>query len=140
MLEARSTVVQFVLSVDRLTLTETSGFDHVISIEPQSSAIADTPRVVDVVVPHPPAGQASQTLENGLRKERPPLEGCPRQACALRLMPHVVRPLPLGWQQITWSGLPQTERCAQPMTAAAQDEDKLPDTTAARATFDTHAR
>jgi len=39
----------------------------VISIEPQSSAMADTPRVVDVVVPHPPAGQASQTLENGLR-------------------------------------------------------------------------
>ena len=68
------------------------------------------------------------------------MEGCPRQAWALRLIPHVVRPLPLGWQQITWSGRPHTERCAQLVTAAAQDGDKPPETTAARATFETHAR
>jgi hypothetical protein len=140
MLEARSTVVHVALSVDRLTLTETSGFDHVIRIEPQSSAMADAPSVVGVVGPHPPAGQASQTLWNGLRYERPPLDACPRQARALRRIPHVVRPLPVVRQQITWSGLPHTERRAQLTTTAAQDEDKVPERTAPRATFETHDR
>lgn len=140
MLEARSTVVQFASSVERLTLTRTSGFDHVTRIDPQSSAMADTPRVVGVVVPHRPPGQASQTLANGLRYACPPLDGWPRQARAFPLIPHFVRPLPLGWQQITWSGRPHTERRAQLMTAAAQDEDMAPETTASRATRETQAR
>src|SRR5207253_3015506 len=79
--EAESTVVHVALSVERPMVTETSGFDHVTKIDRQSSAMIDTRRVVDVVVlVQTPAAQASQTLENGLRYECPPLGGCAGQA------------------------------------------------------------
>ena len=102
--EAESTVVHVALSVERPMVTETSGFDHVTKIDRQSSAMADTPRVVDVVVlVQTPAGQASQTLEleNGLRYECPPLGGCARQTRALRLIAHVVVPLGVVRQHVT---------------------------------------
>jgi hypothetical protein len=137
--EAESTVVHVALSVERPMVTETSGFDHVTKIDRQSSAMADTPRVVDVVVlVQTPAGQASQTLENEVTYECPPLGGCPRQACAFRLIAHVVVPLGVVRQHVTESGLPHTERCAQLMTAALQRGDKAPETTASRATRKTH--
>jgi hypothetical protein len=109
-------------------------------MDPQSSAMAETPRVVDVVVPQPPAGHASQTLEKGLTYERPPFGRCPRQARSPRLIAHVVLPLPVVRQQITRSGRPHTERCAQLTTAAAQVEDRAPETTPSCATRETHDR
>jgi len=100
--EAESTVVHVALSVERPMVTETSGFDHVTKIDRQSSAMADTPRVVDVVVlVQTPAGQASQTLENGLRYECPPLGGCARQTRTLRLIAHVVVPSGVVRQHVT---------------------------------------
>ena len=137
--EAESTVVHVALSVERAMVTETSGFDHLTKTDRQSSAMADTPRVVDVVVlVQTPAGQASQTLENGLRYECPSSGGCARQARALRLIAHVVVPLGVVRQHVTWSGLPHTERCAQLMTAALQPRGKAPETTASCATRETH--
>jgi len=97
--EAESTVVHVALSVERAMVTETSGFDHLTKIDRQSSGMADTPRVVDVV--QTPAGQASQTLENELRYECPPSGGCARQARALRLIAHVVVPLGVVRQHVT---------------------------------------
>jgi hypothetical protein len=139
-LEAERTVVHVALSVDRTMVTDTSGFDHVTKIDRQSSAMAETPSVVVVVLMlvQPPAGQASQTLEDELRYECPPLGGCARQARALRLIAHVVVPLGVVRQHVTWSGLPHTERCAQLMTAALQRRDKAPETTASCATRETH--
>lgn len=139
-LEAESTVVHLALSVERSTLTETSAFDHVTKIDWQSWAVADTPRVVDVVVLllQLPAGHASQTLENGLRYECSPFGECPRQARAFRLIAHVVVPSGVVRQHVTESGLPHTDRCAQLMTAALQRRDKAPEATASRATRETH--
>ena len=99
--EAESTVVHVALSVERAMVTETSGFDHLTKTDRQSSAMADTPRVVDVVLVQTPAGQASQTLENELRYECPPSGGCARQARALRLIAHVVVPLGVVRQHVT---------------------------------------
>ena len=122
-------------------VTETSGFDHLTKIDRQSWGMADTPRVVDVVgLVQTPAGQASQTLENELRYECPPSGGCARQARALRLIAHVVMPLDVVRQHVTWSGLPHTERCAQLVTAALQPRGKAPETTASCATRETHDR
>ncbi len=95
--EAESTVVHVALSVERPMVTETSGSDHVTKIDRQSSAMADTLRVL---VQTPP-GQASQTLENELRYECPPWGGCARQARALRLIAHVVVPLGVVRQHVT---------------------------------------
>ena len=122
-------------------VTETSGFDHLTKIDRQSSGMADTPRVVDVVLPvQTPAGQTSQTLENELRYACPPLGWCARQARALGLMAHVVVPLGVVRQHVTWSGLPHTERCAQLTTAALQPRGRAPETTASCATRETHDR
>ena len=104
-LEAERTVVHVALSVERTMVTDTSGFDHVTNIDRQPGAMAETPRVVVVVVlvvlVQTPAGQASQTLENELRYECPPLVRCPRQARALRLIAHVVVPLGVVRQHVT---------------------------------------
>ena len=107
--EADSTVVHVALSVERSTVTVTSGFDHVTKTDRQSPGVADTPSVVDVVpsvvdvaVPvQVPAGQASQTLEDELTDEYPPFGGCARQARALRLTLHVVVPSARVRQQVT---------------------------------------
>ena len=132
--EAESTVVHVALSVERAMVTETSGFDQLTKIDRQSSGMADTPSV------QTPAGQASQTLENELRYECPPSGGCARQARALRLIAHVVVPLGVVRQHVTWSGLPHTERCAQLMTAALQPRGKAPEATASCATREAHDR
>jgi hypothetical protein len=100
-LEAERTVVHVALSVERTMVTDTSGFDHVTKTDRQSSAMAETPRVVVVVLVQTPAGHASHTLENGLRAECPPLGGCARQARALRLILHVVVPLGVVPQHVT---------------------------------------
>src|SRR3989442_12172851 len=107
-------------------VTETSGFDHLTKIDRQSSGMADTPRVVDVVLVQTPAGQASQTLENELRYECPPSGGCARQARALRLIAHVVMPLGVVRQHVTWSALPHTDRGAQFTTPAFHPRGKAP--------------
>ena len=100
-------------------VTGTSGFDHVINIDRQSSAMADTPRVVDVdrpsvvdvvVLEQTPPGHASQTLGDELTYECPPLGGCERQARALRLIAHVVVPFGVVRQHVTESRFPHTER------------------------------
>ena len=142
-LEAESTVVHLALSVERSTLTATSAFDHVTRTDWQSWGVADTPRVVDVVVlllllPQLPAGHASQTLEYGLRYEGSPFGECARQARALRLIAHVVVPSGVVRQHVTESGFPHTDRCAQLMTAALQRRDNAPEATASRATRETH--
>jgi len=97
-LEAERTVVHFTVSVERTTVTDTSGFDHVTRMDPQSWTMADAARMVFVQTP---AGQASQTLENELRYECPPFGGCARQARALRLIEHVVVPLGVVPQHVT---------------------------------------
>ena len=99
--DAGSTVVHVASSVERSIVTETSGLDHVTKIDWQSWATTDTPRVVDVVLPQFPAGQTSQTLENGLRYDRPPLGGWARQARALRRIAHVVVPASVVRQHVT---------------------------------------
>jgi hypothetical protein len=128
--EAESTVVHVALSVERRMVTDTFGFDHLTSIDRQSWGMAETPRVVLVVLVQTPAGQASQTLEKELGYERPPLGGCARQARALRRIAHLVVPLDVVRQHVTESGLPHTERCAQLMTAALQRGGSAPETTA----------
>ena len=75
-------------------MTATSGSDHVTRIDWQSWGMTDTPRT-------PPAGHASQTLENELKYERPPFGGCARQARALRLTAHVVMPSGVLRQHVT---------------------------------------
>jgi hypothetical protein len=138
--EAGSTVIQVALSVERSTLTTSSGFDHATRTERQSAGVAETPSVDVVVLVQIPPGHASQTLANELTCERPRRGGCARQARALRLIAHVVVPSALVRQHATASGLPHTERCAQPMTAALQRRGNAPETTAARTTRDTHDR
>ena len=93
--DAESTVFHFFVSVERRTATDTSGFDHVTKIDPQPWGTTDTPRAVQT------PGQASQTLENALRYEWPPESGCARQACALRVIAHVVMPLGVVRQHVT---------------------------------------
>jgi hypothetical protein len=82
-------------------VTGTSGFDHVTKTDRQSSAIAETPRVVVVVLVQTPAGHASQTLENEVTYECRPLGGCARQVRTLRLIVHVVVPLGVVPQHVT---------------------------------------